>query len=170
MSQHWPLVTFVAETLARDATGHDTEGLDIKFPRHNNVHKNEGLKGENGRRVLKRTLILATPHYLASGIDEWNNLWAVFSDIITEWLYNGKRPTTLMVFTDGAWLEKHGTSSIETLLNVVAKEKKARAQRIFTIQFIRFGDSAPERDRLQDLAEDCYYLTYVNTITFAPDA
>ncbi|OAL51267.1 hypothetical protein IQ07DRAFT_631168 [Pyrenochaeta sp. DS3sAY3a] len=158
MSQHWPLVTFVAETLAKGATGRDTEGLDIWFHGQNSTHRITDLKGDFGSGLLRRALIEAFPHSSASDSVK-TNLPIVFYDIIARWQSSGKRTTTLMVFTDGTWLGKYRTTFIESLLDVVAKEQKARGERIFTIQFIRFGDSALERDRLQDLAEDCYYLT-----------
>jgi hypothetical protein len=46
MSKHWPIVTFVAETLAKNAAGLDKSGIDIKFTVDGSRHNKNDLKGD----------------------------------------------------------------------------------------------------------------------------
>ena len=54
MFTHWPIVTFVTETLAKSAAGLDKSGFDLKFTIDGHKHDAQRLKGDPGRKKLKK--------------------------------------------------------------------------------------------------------------------
>lgn len=100
MFAHWPIVVFVAETLALQAAGLDSDGFDVEFTLDGGAHNKTGLKGDTGRQQLRICLD-------AAAADKTNNessqtdMLTVFKHIVTTWRIKGQPPTTLLVLTDG---------------------------------------------------------------------
>jgi hypothetical protein len=56
MCRHWPIVTFVAETLVKNAAGLDKDGIDLMFTVDGETLNIPKIKGESGRQSLQRAL------------------------------------------------------------------------------------------------------------------
>ena len=148
MSKHWPIVTFVAETLAKNAAGLDKSGIDIKFTVDGNRHNKNDLKGDSGRQTVRKALKSAWPEYKQSD-KAITDMASTFSTIFKEWHASGKRATTLLVLTDAVWTKTDPTALHTTILDIAKHDEQNTGGRHFSIQFIRFGDTATEKARLQ---------------------
>jgi hypothetical protein len=148
MSKHWPITTFVTQTLAKNAAGLDKSGFDVKFTVDGHTHNEERLKGDSGRRKLKRALRAAWPEY-QSNDHATTDMAKVFANIFGEWNRSNRPATTLLVLTDGVWSKTDLNTLNETILGIARSDKRHAGSRHFSIQFIRFGDGALERARLQ---------------------
>jgi hypothetical protein len=148
MSKHWPIVTFVAETLAKNAAGLDKSGIDIKFTVDGSRHNKNDLKGDSGRRTLRKALKAAWPEYKQND-NAITDMARTFSAIFKEWHASGQRATTLLVLTDAVWAKTDPTTLHTTILAIAKHDQQNTGDRHFSIQFIRFGDSDTEKARLQ---------------------
>lgn len=159
MLQHWPLVTFVADTLAKSAPGLHKNGFDIRFSQTHFIHDRSRLIGGNGRRVLRQALALARRYNVAPSApsDLAVNMTAVFDRILVEWRVSGKETTTVMVLTDGTWLGTNDAFAFHDMLQAFVSGQTDPWKRPFTIQFIRFGDTGLQLSNVQNLSQT--YIT-----------
>jgi hypothetical protein len=146
MAEHWPIVTFVAETLARNAAGLDKSGIDVKFTVDGHIHDQERLKGDTGRKALKTVLKAAWPEHPPND-NALTDMARIFADILKE--RNGKRATTLLILTDAVWSKTEPARLHKTILDIAGQDQVHAGSRHFSIQFIRFGDEDMEKARLQ---------------------
>jgi hypothetical protein len=148
MSRHWPIVTFVAQTLAKNAAGLDKSGFDLKFTVDGLRHNQQRLKGDSGRKKLKKALKAAWPEYKENA-HVTTDMARVFENIFEEWNGSSQPATTLLVLTDGVWSNKSHSVLNKTILNIAERDRLQTGNRHFSIQFIRFGDGKDEITRLQ---------------------
>ncbi|CAN9388110.1 unnamed protein product [Alternaria alternata] len=153
MSKHWPIVTFVAETLAKNAAGLDKSGIDLKFTVDGPRLDQKDLKGESGRKKLKKALRAAWPAYRENS-HVTTNMALVFEKISREWASSGRPATTLLVLTDAVWSNTDLKALNKTILDIAERDKLNAGNRHFSIQFIRFGDNVAGKSRLQWLDDE----------------
>lgn len=158
MSKHWPIVIFVAETLAKNAAGLDRSGFDVKFTVDGHTHNQERLKGDLGRKKLKKALRAAWPEYKENN-HVTTDMARVFNDISQDWHRGGQPATTLLVFTDGVWSNTNLDSLNKIILDIAEKDRSHVGNRHFSIQFIRFGDEEAQKTLLQTL-DDCLCVAH----------
>jgi len=150
MAKHWPIVTFVAQTLAKNAAGLDKSGFDVKFTVDGNTHNEKCLKADLGRTKLKKALSAAWPEYKPNN-HATTDMAKVLDTIFDEWSRAGQPATTLLVLTDGVWSKTNPDALNNTILNIARRDQRNTGKRHFSIQFIRFGEGASEKARLQTL-------------------
>ncbi|KAG9195926.1 hypothetical protein G6011_01047 [Alternaria panax] len=148
MSAHWPIVTFVAQTLAKKAAGLDKSGFDLKFTVDGHIHNKKNLKGDSGRNKLKRALKATWPEYKPSS-HVTTDMTRVFADVFQEWRREDQPATTLFVLTDGVWSNTDLDALNSIILDIARQDQLHAGNRHFSIQFIRFGDDDPGKARLQ---------------------
>jgi hypothetical protein len=148
MAEHWPIATFVAETLAKNAAGLDKSGIDVRFTVDGHRHDKDGLKGDAGRTSLKKALKSAWPEHPPND-NALTDMASIFTNIFKEWKCNGKRATTLLVLTDAVWSKTEAAALHQTILSIARQDELHAGSRHFSIQFIRFGDEELEKKRLQ---------------------
>ncbi|KAI4928942.1 hypothetical protein J4E85_005564 [Alternaria conjuncta] len=153
MFHHWSIVTFVAETLAKKAAGLDKDGIDVYFTVAGDEYNQKDLVGESGRQQLQTALSNATPdHVDREGCQ--TDMCDAFSKISHNWKEKGKPATTLLVLTDGIWKETNDVLFDQAVIKVaedpIAATTKQTGKRLFSIQFIRFGEEGYERLRSLD--------------------
>lgn len=168
MFDHWPILTFVVETLAMNAAGIDKSGIDLHFTVEGSRHNANNIVGDTGRRLLKEKLQKAWPERNPKP-SATTDMTAILQNIYKEWHRNRRPATTLYVFTDGKWstedltalrhVAKNPNSPHEIIRNppplhkaIMAFAEQDRQQtghRHFSIQFIRFGDDPPDKEHLQ---------------------
>ncbi|KAI4935568.1 uncharacterized protein J4E92_002859 [Alternaria infectoria] len=148
MSRHWPIVTFVAQTLAMNAAGLDKDGFDVKFTVDGHTHNERRLKGDFGRRKLKKALKAAWPEQKPNN-SATTDMAKVFRNILKEWDRVGQPATTLLVLTDGVWSKENSDTFNKIILDIARLDQGNGGNRHFSIQFIRFGDEVPEKGRLE---------------------
>jgi hypothetical protein len=156
MLEHWPVLTFVAETLSRKVAGLDKSGIDVKFTVNGHLHNRVNLRGEKGRAAFTKALhesqppqLLSEDYFLSTDMNQ------VFMEIFREWrdpTRGQEKPTTLIVLTDGEW---RGTQPSLTLNNTIVEfgkevlSQKRYNPRHFSIGFVRFGDT--QKLKLEEL-------------------
>jgi len=153
MSKHWPIVTFVAQTLALNAANLDKSGFDLKFTVDGHRHNDKRLKGDSGRRTLKKALKEAWPEYKPNK-HATTDMAQVFENIFKEWGSVGSPATTLLVLTDAVWSKTKLDTLNKTILDIARLDQRRAGYRHFSIQFIRFGEEGAMKARLQWL-DDC---------------
>ena len=158
MSKHWPIVTFVAQTLALNAANLDKSGFDLKFTVDGHRHNDERLKGDSGRRTLKKALREAWPEYKPNK-HATTDMAQVFENIFGDWNRAGSPATTLLVLTDAVWSKTILDTLNKTILDIARLDQRRAGYRHFSIQFIRFGDEGDMKARLQWL-DDCLCADY----------
>lgn len=139
MLEHWPIVVFVAETMAKKAAGLDKDGVDLRFTIDGAVHDKTGLKGDGGRKEFRAALNAAEPENSANQ-DFKTDMYHTLDEIVRRWRANHKPATTLLVLTDGKWESTMENLVDNTILGIAAEMKGYSGPRSFSIQFIRFGD------------------------------
>jgi hypothetical protein len=156
MLEHWPVLTFVAETLSRKVAGLDKSGIDVKFTVNGHLYNRGNLRGEKGRAAFTKVLyesqpppLLSEDYFLSTDMNQ------VFMEIFREWrdpTRGQEKPTTLIVLTDGEW---RGTQPSLTLNNTIVEfgkevlSQKRYNPRHFSIGFVRFGDT--QKLKLEEL-------------------
>jgi len=148
MSKHWPIVTFVAQTLAENAAGLDKSGFDVKFTVDGHNHDERRLKGDSGRRKLKKALKAAWPEQKQNSYAT-TDMAKIFRNILKKWDRVGQPATTLLVLTDGVWSKENSDTFNKIILDIARLDQGNGGNRHFSIQFIRFGDESPEKSRLE---------------------
>ena len=148
MCKHWPIVTFVAQTLAMNAAGLDRDGFDVKFTVDGRTHDQQRLRGDRGRKKLKKALKAAWPEQKPND-NTTTDMARIFQTIFGEWKQTGKPATTLLVLTDGVWSNENTATFNKIILDIARLEQRPGGSRHFSIQFIRFDDGLPEKIRLQ---------------------
>ncbi|KAI4691252.1 uncharacterized protein J4E84_003543 [Alternaria hordeiaustralica] len=148
MCKHWPIVTFVAQTLAMNAAGLDRDGFDVKFTVDGRTHDQQRLRGDRGRKKLKKALKAAWPEQKPND-NTTTDMAQIFQTIFGEWKQTGKPATTLLVLTDGVWSNENTATFDKIILDIARLEQRPGGSRHFSIQFIRFDDGLPEKIRLQ---------------------
>lgn len=143
-------MTFVAQTLAKNAAGLDRSGFDVKFTVDGNTHNEQCLKGDLGRTKLKKALRAAWPEYKPND-HATTDMAKVLNTIFDEWRRAGQPATTLLVLTDGVWSNTNSDTLNNTILDIARLDQRHAGNRHFSIQFIRFGEAASEIARLQTL-------------------
>jgi hypothetical protein len=146
MFDHWPILIFVVETLAKTAAGLDKDGIDLMFTVDSEACDRPNLRGKFGRMVLKEALQKAWPPNTGNN-ESQTNVGQIVSKIYDTWKCKGQKATTLLILTDGNWSETDEGSLNETILRFARKEKQIVGNRHFSIQLIRFGEH--HKDRLQ---------------------
>lgn len=150
MQEFWPIVTFVAITLAMKIAGLDEDGYDVRFTINGAKHDKIGLKGKGGLETLKKTLMAAQPQ-----LSKPTDMSKVLDDLFREHRRDRyRKATTLLVLTDGAW---EGTIPVDNADNKIVEfardlGKVKTPDRHYTIGFIRFG--VEFRDRLKALDDE----------------
>lgn len=157
MSEHWPIVVFVAETLVKKAAGLDKDGVDLKFTIAGSVHNRSGLKQDAGRKAFRAALNAAAPDF-SNNNNVQTDMFSVLDEIFKQWERYGRRPTTLLVLTDGVWANTLANLVDNRILNIAEQLSDTGSQsfnitgpRKFSIQFIRFGDDGKCIDKLSRL-------------------
>lgn len=159
MSQHWPITNFVTHTLGMKVAGLDEDGIDVKFTIKGKKFNKERLRGLEGLNELNNVLKRAQPIRLDDeDATEATDMSAILGEIFSNyWIKGHQKATTVLVLTDGVW---EGTSSEkvnETIVNFaheLENHKRRFSARHFTIGFIRFGDGATEKSRLEYLDDE----------------
>jgi hypothetical protein len=146
MCKHWPIVTFVAETLAKHAAGLDKNGIDLMFTVDGATLNIPKIKGESGRRLLQGALRKAWPEDAkrdATMVDIAKILTAIYK----KWSSKGKDPpaTTLLILTDGDWSKTDHGALNDIILDFAKREPQDVGPRHFSIQLIRFGEQNKEK-------------------------
>jgi len=152
MSKHWPIVTFVAQTLAKNAAGLAKDGIDVKFTVDGNTHNENYVKGDAGRKRLQKALRAAWPEYKPTN-HATTDMAKVFRDVYHEWGRTGQPASTLLVLTDGVWSKTNPDTLNNTILDIARLDQRHTGNRHFSIQFIRFGEGDSEKARLQWLED-----------------
>jgi hypothetical protein len=145
MRKYWPIINFVAVTLAMKLAGLDKDGIDVRFtidPENLNL---SGLKGDKGIKRLKATLLKAYPEEPKNEYDQFNtDICEVLDSIFKE-----KKPgkaMTVITLTDGIWKGTVPCTKIHKKLIWFADTlaKRGSKERDFSIQFVRFGSEKKE--------------------------
>ena len=150
MQKFWPIVTFVAITLAMKIAGLDEDGYDVRFTINGAKYDEFGLKRKGGLETLKKTLIAAQPQP-----SKPTDMSKVLDGLFREHQRGGyRKATTLLVLTDGAW---KGTIPVDNADKKIVEfardlERAKVPDRHYTIGFIRFG--VEFRDRLKALDDE----------------
>lgn len=162
MSSHWPIVTFVAQTLAMKVAPLDDDGIDVKFTIGHGSDKSN-LSGLAGLNELKSALRHNAPQEIHTGNDRDRNptdmastLWRMFN---AYWTKGQCKATTVLVFTDGKWEGTKPANGINSVITKFAQElenhkRKRFDPRHFTIGFIQFGEGVVEQERLKYLDDE----------------
>jgi hypothetical protein len=172
MFQHWPIVTFVVETLAKAAAGLDKDGIDVMFTVDGKAQNKSRIKGDNGRELLKQALDASWPANSRND-DSLTDLGQVFADIYEQWQKKGRKATTLLVLTDGDWSKTDHPALHETMLDFARQDASRAGKRHFGIQFIRFGekfkdklswldDALCQENQLKDIIDHCSWRSTVD--------
>jgi hypothetical protein len=172
MCRHWPIVTFVAETLVKNAAGLDKDGIDLMFTVDGEKLNIPKIKGESGRQSLQRALRKSWPEDARSD-DTMVDMAQVLTDIYKNWKNKGKKPTTLLVLTDGDWSKTDLPALHQIILDFAKLEAHRAGPRHFSIQLIRFGeehkekltwldDSLCQRNQCKDIVDHCSWRATVD--------
>lgn len=153
MFEHWPILTFVVETLAMNAAGIDESGIDLRFTVDGNSHKKDNIVGDRGRRTLRNILKKARPECKQQA-NVTTNMIAVFEKVYQEWESKKEPATTLYVFTDGKWAKENLTDLSQSILKFAKQDRRGTGNRHFSIQLIRFGDDETDKKQLQWLDDN----------------
>lgn len=148
MFDHWPILTFVAETLAMNAAGIDKSGIDLRFTVDGSTRNANEISGDSGRKTLRERLGAAWPERRQKD-NVTTDMAAMFQNLYKEWEHQHKPATTLFVFTDGKWTRKDTTALHESILRFAKQDRRSTGKRHFSIQFIRFGDDEVDKQQLQ---------------------
>ncbi|KAF2031395.1 hypothetical protein EK21DRAFT_88108 [Setomelanomma holmii] len=173
MFEHWPIVVFVAETLAKRAAGLDGNGVDLMFTVDGHGHNKCSLKGEAGRRSFRTALDSAAPEY-SGNRDLQTDMHMTLDAIVRNWRVQGKKATTLLILTDGVWA-KTMENLVDNLILGLAEEATRSTnvgKRPFSIQFIRFGEACAgklsmydnelcSKRHLRDIVDHCSWRSTV---------
>jgi hypothetical protein len=146
MFEHWPIVTFVAETMVKRAAGLDRNGVDLKFTVDGGQHNKYGLKRDAGRRDFRTALDAAAPDNTTN--DEFQtDMFTTLEEVVSSWSVKGKPATTLLILTDGKWRRTAQNQVDNIILNLAAETDRSRhvGKRTFGIQFIRFGEDCADK-------------------------
>lgn len=154
MFEHWPILVFVAETLAKRAAGLDKTGIDLIFTVGGREFNQTRLKGDQGRLEFRQALERAEPDTL-DNFDNQTDLYATLEKIIAAWKKDGRPPTTLLILTDGIWKSTIPNNVDNIILNVAqnlstTSNNSSVGKRPFGIQFIRFGESGKQKLEMLD--------------------
>lgn len=150
MQGFWPIVTFVAITLAMKIAGLDEDGYDVRFTINGAKYDKFGLKGKGGLETLRKILMAAQPQS-----SKPTDMSKVLDDLFREHRRDRyRKATTLLALTDGAW---EGTIPVDNADNKIVEfardlGKVKAPDRHYTIGFIRFG--VKFRDRLKALDDE----------------
>ena len=150
MQKFWPIVTFVAITLAMKIAGLDEDRYDVRFTINGAKYDKFELKGKSGLKTLKKTLMAAQPQS-----SKPTDMSKVLDDLFREHRRDHyRKATTLLVLTDGAW---EGTIPMDNADNKIVEfardlGKVKAPDPHYTIGFIRFG--VEFRDRLKALDDE----------------
>ncbi|KAF2477652.1 uncharacterized protein BDR25DRAFT_299514 [Lindgomyces ingoldianus] len=157
MVDHWPIVTFVAETLAKKIAGLDENGFDVKFTINGHSLNKSELRGEDGRRKFKDVLNTARPKEpLSNDFFMPTDMNHLLHDVFRQWWdpsRSNQKATTLLVLTDGIWKGTNPPDAINKTIVKFAKQLEENDRfgpRHFTIGFIRFGVAGKERLKILD--------------------
>jgi hypothetical protein len=172
MCQHWPIVTFVAETLVKSAAGLDKDGIDVIFTVDGGKLNIPEIRGESGRQSLRRALRESWPES-AKSVDTMVDMAQVLTDIYKIWKIKGQKSTTLLVLTDGDWSKTDLLALHQIILDFAKLEPQRTGPRHFSIQLIRFGeehkdkltmldDSLCQQNQCRDIVDHCSWRTTVD--------
>tara|TARA_R110002003_G_scaffold33_7_gene2097 strand:+ start:1896 stop:2729 length:834 start_codon:yes stop_codon:yes gene_type:complete len=173
MFKHWPIVTFVLETLAKVAAGLDPDGFDLGFTVDGGVRNEfKKIKGESGRQLLKQALDSAFPANSNTG-NASTTMDRIFSSVHHGWTSKGQKPMTLFVLTDGDWLQNNHERVNEVILDFARRDPEAVGRRHVGVQLIRFGDKNIEQlsfmdnqfcqiHHLKDIVDHCSWRSTVD--------
>jgi hypothetical protein len=144
MCRHWPIVTFVAETLAKNAAGLDKDGIDLMFTVSGDTLNTPKIKGDSGRVTLKEAMRRSWPEDTKSG-DTSADMGRVLADVYRQWASKGAKPTTLLILTDGDWSKTDHNALNQIILDFAKSDPLRAGPRHFSIQLIRFGEEHKEK-------------------------
>jgi hypothetical protein len=174
MCKHWPIVTFVAETLAKHAAGLDKDGIDLIFTVDGATLNIPKIKGESGRRLLQGALKKAWPEDAKSDAT-MVDMARILTAIYKTWNSKGKNPpaTTLLILTDGDWSKTDHGALNDIILDFAKREPQHVGPRHFSIQLIRFGeenkakltwldDQLCQQNRRKDIVDHCSWRAGVD--------
>jgi hypothetical protein len=172
MFQHWPILTFVLETLAKVAAGLDPDGFDLVFTIDGETRNKPKLKGDSGRQILRQALDSAWPANSKSD-DTSTDMAHVFDNIYHDWSKKGRKPMTLFVLTDGEWSRTDREDLNRVILDFARMEKQQAGRRHVGVQLIRFGEVNIDHlsfmdnhlcqiNHLKDIVDHCSWRTTVD--------
>ncbi|PVI05816.1 hypothetical protein DM02DRAFT_71636 [Periconia macrospinosa] len=156
MLEHWPILTFVAETLCMKVAGLDKSGVDLKFTVLGHLRNKKNLRGSSGRAQFRKSINEAKPEI--STEEERHartDMQTVLREIFQEWRKDERPKTTLLIFTDGEWESTIPYDAADNEIVSFAKEvqeTKSFAPRHFSIGLVRFGEN--NKTRLQYLDDE----------------
>ncbi|KAH7128547.1 hypothetical protein B0J11DRAFT_273614 [Dendryphion nanum] len=158
MATHWPIVEFVAQTIAMKVAGLDEDGIDVKFTV--GQYDAHGLAGLAGLGRLKDQLRLARPRPPNNdGERHQTDMSSVLEAIFNSyWTKKHFKATTVIVLTDAVWVPTQPPSLVNEAIVKFATEIQNHPRRFnsrhFTIGFIRFGDEKAEKLKLKHLDDE----------------
>ena len=159
----WPILVFVAETLALQLIGLDEDGIDLKFTisGKNKLDRKE-LQGESGIRTLKTQLQAARPKTPKDPINAHpTDMLQILNEIFKEYLKpQNPKKTTLIVLTDGLWPGTHPPNKLQDRISQFVKEQlhpRELDDRHFSIGFVRIGSAGKQR---LDYLDDQFHKDY----------
>jgi hypothetical protein len=172
MCRHWPIVTFVAETLAKNAAGLDKDGIDLMFTVSGKTLNIPKIKGDNGRQALKDAMRRSWPEDTKSN-DTSADMGQVLDDVYKNWKSKGTKPMTLLVLTDGDWSKTDHAALNQIILDFAKSDTQRAGPRHFSIQLIRFGeehkakltwldDQLCQQNGCKDIIDHCSWRTTVD--------
>ncbi|MBE3041051.1 hypothetical protein IMZ48_00375 [Candidatus Bathyarchaeota archaeon] len=177
MAAQWQEATELLTTLVRRAIGYDDDGIELYFTSQDNTKRLD--KGLRKQRVehFTREMIKARPAG-QSFLPQRTDIVPSLSKVMGKYLYEMKKPKTIIVFTDGIWQGNSDEYAVDKLIinNLMhlrtihpdtaacGKVSTIETIRPLTIQFVRFGQNPDGSDRLRRL-DDCLVEQGVEYVT-----
>jgi hypothetical protein len=162
MVPYWPLLKFVADTLAMKVAPLDDDGIDFRFTIAGYLHNRTNMQGLDGLAEMRRVLDNAEPKPPSEGHERDrspSDMSATLQEIFNEyWKKNECKATTVIVLTDGKWEGTQPANLINTAIvdfaRGVQNDKRNFGDRHFTIGFVQFGEGMNEKLKLKVLDDE----------------
>lgn len=144
-------VSFVVETLAMKLGPLDKDGIDVIFTFGQDLYNLTRVKEYKGPEQIRRRIREAWPK---EGQElKPTDMSKTLGDLYERYRKD-RKAMTLIVITDGIWEGTTPPENVETEFVKFLKRKQFSSQkRMFTIQFVRFGNNKEAIEKL-DLLDD----------------
>lgn len=149
MFDYWPIVTYVAETLANKVAGLDKDGFDIAFTVNGETYDKRNLCGKRGRADFAKALHDGKPSIPQE--EEYHvptDIYHTFHRLFRSWEDSEKAPITWIVLTDGRWEGTHPPDLLEKRIIELGKTVQSIFKfeaRHCSIGFVHFGNQSTPR-------------------------
>lgn len=179
MAVQWQEATELMTTLVRRAIGYDDDGIELYFTSQANT--NLSAVELRKQRVADFTHAMGEARPASqSYLPQETNIVPSLSMVMGKYLYEKKKPKTIIVLTDGIWQGLSDEYAVDELiinnlrhLRTIHPDTAAsgnintiEAMRPLTIQFVRFGQNPHGSDRLRRL-DDCLVEQGVEYVTLS---